>query len=80
MKAATFIKRSGITSELTGRGDYLQPSTQTIKLKNALPALRSNDLLYADLSPIGIQTHKSDTDDKHKEPADKKIDRQPAGG
>jgi len=37
-------------------------------------------LLYADLSPIGIQTHKSDTDDKHKEPADKKIDRQPAGG
>src|SRR5882762_1861788 len=27
---------SDITSELTGRGDYIQPSIQTIKLKNTL--------------------------------------------
>jgi hypothetical protein len=33
-----------ITVELTGRGDYIQPSIQTIKLRNALSALRSNDL------------------------------------
>ena len=30
--------------ELTGRGDYIQPSFQSIKLRNTLPALRSNDL------------------------------------
>jgi hypothetical protein len=34
-----------ITVELTGRGDYIQPSIQSIKLRNTLPALRSNDLL-----------------------------------
>jgi hypothetical protein len=33
------------TSELTGRGDYIQPSIRPIKLRNTLPALRSNDLL-----------------------------------
>ena len=32
------------TSELTGRGDYVQPSIQSIKLRNTRPALRSNDL------------------------------------
>ena len=34
-----------ITVELTGRGDYIQPSIQSIKLRNPLPALRSNELL-----------------------------------
>ena len=34
-----------ITSELPGRGDYSQPSIQSIKLRNALHALRSNELL-----------------------------------
>src|SRR5712692_4655972 len=33
------------TLELTGRGDYIQHSFQSIKLRNTLPALRSNDLL-----------------------------------
>src|SRR2546426_4091247 len=33
------------TSELSGRGNYIQPSIQTIKLRNTLPALRSDDLL-----------------------------------
>jgi hypothetical protein len=37
--------KKGITAELTGRGDYIQPSIQPIKLRNTLPALRSNDLL-----------------------------------
>jgi hypothetical protein len=32
------------TSELTGRGDYIQPSIQSIKLRKRLSALRSNDL------------------------------------
>jgi hypothetical protein len=32
---------------LTGRGDYIQPSIQSIKLRNTLPALRSNDLFRA---------------------------------
>src|SRR5258706_502524 len=32
------------TVELTGRGDYIQPSIQSIKLRNTRPALRSNDL------------------------------------
>jgi hypothetical protein len=35
---------SGITLELTGRGDYIQPSVQSIKLRKRLSALRSNDL------------------------------------
>ena len=38
-------QRSGITAELTGRGDYIQPSIQSIILRNTLPALRSNDEL-----------------------------------
>jgi len=36
--------RSCPTIELTGRGDYIQPSNQTIKLRKRLSALRSNDL------------------------------------
>jgi hypothetical protein len=35
----------GITVELTGRGDYIQPSFQSIKLRKRLSALRSNELL-----------------------------------
>ena len=38
-------QRCGPTVELTGRGDYIQPSIQSIKLRSTLPALRSNDLL-----------------------------------
>src|SRR2546429_579556 len=34
----------GLMSELTGRGDYIQPSNLSIKLKSTPPALRSNDL------------------------------------
>ncbi len=33
------------TVELTGRGNYVQLSIQSIKLRNTLTALRSNDLL-----------------------------------
>jgi hypothetical protein len=40
-----FDAKGGITFELTGRGDYIKPSIQSIKLRNTLPALRSNDLL-----------------------------------
>lgn len=29
----------------TGRGNYIQPSIQLIKLRNTLPALWSNDLI-----------------------------------
>jgi predicted RNA-binding protein YlxR (DUF448 family) len=36
--------RSNITFELTGRGVYIQPSIQSIKVRKRLPALRSNDL------------------------------------
>lgn len=32
------------TSKLTGGGGYIQPSIQSIKLRNTLPALGSNDL------------------------------------
>jgi hypothetical protein len=35
------------TFELTERGDYIQPSTQLIKLRKRLPALRANDLFGA---------------------------------
>ena len=38
-------KRRWITSELTGRRDFIQPSIQSIKLRNTLPPLRSNELL-----------------------------------
>jgi hypothetical protein len=31
--------------ELTGRGDYIQPLIQSIKLRNTLPARRSNDFV-----------------------------------
>jgi len=30
---------------LSGRGDYIQSSIQSIKLRSALAALRSNDVL-----------------------------------
>src|SRR5207253_10614563 len=33
------------TSELTGRGDYIQSSHLSIKLRKSLSALRSNELL-----------------------------------
>jgi hypothetical protein len=39
-----FHNRTRLTSELTGRGDYIQLSYQTIKLRKRLSALRSNDL------------------------------------
>src|ERR1700716_2375961 len=42
------------TSELTGRGVYIQPSIQSIKLRNTPPALRSNDVLDAPL-PLSTQ-------------------------
>jgi hypothetical protein len=38
-------------SELTARRDYIQPSIQSIKLKNTLPALRSDDLFDIALRP-----------------------------
>src|SRR5258706_13020788 len=38
-------KTSNRTVELTGSGDYIQASIRSIKLRNVLPALRSNDLL-----------------------------------
>src|SRR5258708_1406579 len=39
------LMRACPTVELTGRGDYIQASMGSIKLRNVLPALRSNDLL-----------------------------------
>lgn len=40
-----YLKRERRTAELTGRGDYVQSSIQSIKLRKRLPALWSNDLL-----------------------------------
>jgi hypothetical protein len=41
---AVLTQRCARTVELTGRGDYIQPSFQSIKLRNTRPTLRSNDL------------------------------------
>jgi hypothetical protein len=35
----------GLTIEFTGRGDFIQPSNLSIKLRKTLPALRSNEWL-----------------------------------
>jgi hypothetical protein len=42
---STRQRRSSIKVELTGRGDYIQPSIQSIKSRHTLPPLASNDLL-----------------------------------
>jgi hypothetical protein len=47
----------GITFELTGRGDYIQPSFQAIKLRKRLSALRSNDLLCPPVDKRGLRRH-----------------------
>src|SRR6266849_4348684 len=43
-ESTLLMLRTRPTSKLTGRGDYIQPSNQTINLRKKLPALRSNDL------------------------------------
>jgi len=42
------------TSELTGRGDYIQPTIQSIKLQNTRPALRFNDFVMLRLGKTTV--------------------------
>ncbi len=42
------------TSELTGRGDYIQPSKRSNKLRKRLSALWSNDLFLIVASSLSI--------------------------